>query len=227
MVEMGESKSVLARDSARLDAECAGHVPSEGIAWPGDPGDKARKHPTAAVLHRVEGYLATLDPVPAVSVGEVVEGAGVTHPTAVSALTHLGWFKETPNQRAKWMPPLDDPHAPAEDDFELEEEPGDDGALTETGAEGTEFTWPVDLDSIDHTATVGQVLAIYRAAGMAIEIRVRRGSPVGSIRGARQQWVLEACTSIERGTRLSAPLSILKEPLSPVPPQAVTARVRG
>jgi len=99
---------------------------------------------------------------------------GRTASAVPGAMTHLGWWKESPNRLARWVPPLLDPQAPAEE-FEVIDGPDetDDVEAAEACGDAAELEWVVDLEAVDPSATLGQLLALYRAAGMTVEVRLR------------------------------------------------------
>lgn len=149
-----------------------------GIEWPGDAiARKTTKSPSAKTLEAVAPVLAGRD---ALMVAEVAREAGVGFYAAQGAMVKMGWWRDYGNAKSaavRWHPPIENPSEVLE---EITEDAADEPEPTPP--EQREFldtvdSWAVDLDAIaneNRLIYVSDLVASYRAAGLAVELRVWR-----------------------------------------------------
>lgn len=146
-----------------------------GIEWPGDStAHKVTKNPSAKTLEAVAPVLAGRDNL---IVNDVARDAGVGFYAAQGALVKLGWWRDYGNPKSsavRWHPPIENPSEVVEEIDAAAEEP------EPTPTDQREFldtvdSWAVDLDAIaneNRLIYVNDLVASYRAAGLAVELRV-------------------------------------------------------
>jgi hypothetical protein len=154
-----------------------------GVEYPGDYQDrgKRRKPPYADSIAKVEAALADLNPDQVTTV-EICKATGQISSTVTHVMIHLGWWHDYKTPKSKqtfvWHPPFD----PTEivelvEDAEPEPEPETRPVPGKPGVR--EFldsveSWTVDLATLDPTTTLGQLVKLYAASALHVEVRIWR-----------------------------------------------------
>jgi len=178
----GETESLhFTQSDWRATRNFRAQLRRNGLEYPGDyTRFKGRKgKPQSSTIEKLTEALADIDHAPeaAVTTVELCSRTGLNSPAVVRGMQELGWWHDYRKPGARltlvWHPPFD----PTEVIEEIEPEPPTLSIVPD--APEREFIDSVDsfavpLDELDPSTTISQLLALYRATGLACELRAWR-----------------------------------------------------